>query len=303
MVLDLVCLGDVTVDLINSPVKKIPSGEFQILADINLCRGGVAANCAVFASRLGLKSGFNGVFGKDFLGSWLLSRMKEDKVKLKYSLKGKSEIDIALTTFKERSFITDLGANPEFVFDDVAREFITKTKHLHLGSYWKLEGLHKDYERILKIVKEQGVFTSIDMGWDFKGWTDERCGKVLNFCPFIDVFFINGSEIKKLTGESDYVRAAKLLLKKGAGVVALHRGSKGSVVFTDDKVIRVPAFKVEQLNPVGAGDAYNAGFIYGLINGFSVEKCALFGNGAAALHIKKQGDFMPSSREVKELIS
>jgi len=75
----------------------------------------------------------------------------------------------------------------------------------------------------------------------------------------------------------------------GPRIVGLKRGELGSKVFTRNAEIEVPSFSVTEVDPTGAGDCFDAGFVYGLLRDWDLEKCARFANALGALTVTKQG--------------
>jgi ribokinase len=103
------------------------------------------------------------------------------------------------------------------------------------------------------------------------------------------VLMPNAGELELLTGIADYRKGAEAMLKKGVKVVAVKLGSKGCYVTDGKQSHHVEAFKVNVVDTTGAGDAFCAGFLYGLIKGKSLEECGRIGNLVASRCITKMG--------------
>ena len=88
-------------------------------------------------------------------------------------------------------------------------------------------------------------------------------------------------------GPAEY--ACQKLLEQGPGIVTLKRGEKGSIIYTEDEKLVVPSFKVEEVDPTGAGDCFDAGFVFGLLEGWDLERTARFANAIGALATTKRG--------------
>jgi sugar/nucleoside kinase (ribokinase family) len=103
-----------------------------------------------------------------------------------------------------------------------------------------------------------------------------------------------------LTGLRDQAAACRALVERGVGVVALKRGKEGSTVFTAEASIDVPSIDVREVDPTGAGDCYDAGFIVGLLEGWDPVTAARFANVAGALSVTRMGPMegLPRRSEV-----
>jgi 5-dehydro-2-deoxygluconokinase len=113
-------------------------------------------------------------------------------------------------------------------------------------------------------------------------------------------------EVCAATGESDPAIGAGRLLDAGLPVLILKRGAGGAVVCRRDaEPVAVPAFKVDVLNVLGAGDAFASGFIYGHLSGWTLEEAARFGNAVGAIVVTRHGcaNFMPSLAEVHAFVA
>jgi ribokinase len=107
--------------------------------------------------------------------------------------------------------------------------------------------------------------------------------------------------LELLTNRSDYNEASNLLLEKGVKIVAVKMREKGCYVTDGKESHLIEAFKTEVVDTTGAGDAFNAGFLYGLIIGKSLRECGKLGNFVASKCIMKIGARagLPSLRELK----
>jgi ribokinase len=103
------------------------------------------------------------------------------------------------------------------------------------------------------------------------------------------VFMPNSRELALLTGIEDYVKGVEKMLELGIKIVAVKLGGKGCYVTDGRESHHVEAFKVQIVDTTGAGDAFCAGFLYGLLNGKSLKECAKLGNFVASRCIMKMG--------------
>lgn len=295
---DLVCIGDAFCDVIASRIPALPKPNEQAATGIFFVRGGEAANTAAAAAMLGLRTAFVGKVGKDVFGDWLEGQLRSSGVDAFISRDPRkpTAVTLALSIGRDdRRFVSDPGANEDLSVDDVGLEILERATHVLRGGFWHTKKLLSKNRLLFKAAKERGCSTSVNMGWDYGGWTAKRRGFVYSCLPFLDFIFLNERELSALA------KSPKVLRSKGVKNVVVHKGEKGCEIMGVKDRLSSPAFKVRTVNPVGAGDVFNAGFIYGSLKGWDFERTAEFANAAAALHISKK-DYLPGAREVRRFL-
>ncbi|MCD6403600.1 MAG: carbohydrate kinase family protein [Nanoarchaeota archaeon] len=265
--MDVLVVGDINVDVINLPTKKSAP---QVISEVFLVKGGEAFNFACAASRLGLKVEFQGAVGRDFLGDFLIKEGRRYGVRMKVVRKGRTGITMAITR-DDRKFITYRGSNSLLKFEDIR---LRKAKWFYLGGFWHLESL--DHEKLFEEIRDN---VALNVGYP----TGKGKRKLLSILPKVDLLFLNEQEYEALN------------LKGFGGTMVLHMGRKGSKIL--DGPFQ-PAYRVRSLNPTGAGDVFNAAFLFGIMRGYEVEHALKFANAAAALHVSNPPDFVPTYEEV-----
>ena len=134
--------------------------------------------------------------------------------------------------------------------------------------------------QVLAAAQAAGVTTCVDTAWDDTGRWMAAVGPLL---PHTDLFLPSLPEAQRLTGLEQPEDVAQALLDAGAGLVGLKMGPEGSYVRTAEAALRVPAYPVEVVDGSGAGDAFVAGFLYGYLNAWDLERTARFANALGAL--------------------
>jgi sugar/nucleoside kinase (ribokinase family) len=272
---------------------------------MQILQGGSTANCAACAATLGLRTMFIGKVGDDFFGHWLIEKMQNYGVNCKVKVeKGKSTGLTFGIVFEDgkRSFISYRGTNLELSPKEINLSLVKGTRHLHHGDYWHCEKLlGEKTKKIFKEARNLGIETSLDVGWDYFGWTKDRLSLLFETLAETDVFFVNTQELERIT-KMKGAKGATSLLDKGPKIVAVHLGAKGSLVVSKKEVIKMPAFKVRPINPIGVGDVFNAAFIFGLIKKWNLEKVARFANAAGAVHITRVGLEYPTQQRINEFL-
>jgi len=284
--LDVICFGALNVDKLYK-VKRIASAdeESEIL-DFKEAPGGSAANTAVGLAKLGVKTGFIGKIATDREGELLIRSFINEGVNtdgIVVSPHGRSGQVIGFVDERgERALYVDPGVNNSLDFDEIDLDYASQTDLLHLTSFVG----EKSFQSQKKLVEEiPEISVTIDPGMIYarKGLAELR--------PLIErclAFFPNEHELKLLTGK-DYREGAEILLKEGVKIVAVKLGAQGCYVTDGEEAHLIEPFKVEVVDSTGAGDAFCAGFIYGMIRNKTLRECGILGNFVASRTLMKMG--------------
>ncbi|MCS7130210.1 MAG: carbohydrate kinase family protein, partial [Archaeoglobaceae archaeon] len=237
-------------------------------------------------SRLGIKSAYIGKVGDDAEGQILLEDLKKEGVETKNVIKAKGRSGTAMIFVDDagnRAILVDPGVNDTIRYEEIDLDFAKKFKLLHLTSFICKNGL--DSLNSQKKLVEEFEDVSFDPGMPYveRGMKD-----LLPILKRTTIFLPNRAEIEKLFG-MDYKSSAERCLELGIQIVAVKLGSEGCWIKTSGKEIVVKPFKVKVVDTTGAGDAFNAGFIYGFLKGKSIEECGKIGNYVASLCIQEVG--------------
>ncbi|MFQ6085514.1 MAG: carbohydrate kinase family protein [Candidatus Bathyarchaeia archaeon] len=288
---EVVTVGNIVADLIAPSTKRIPKwGQLIEAPSISLTVGGNAAIFASCLARLGVRASLLGGVGNDILGSFLLENLKKigvDTSRVKIDPGANTSVTLAISNPKgERLFIHDYGANAKFGKGDVDARFIARHKLLHLCAYNLVPMLVGEPTlEIMRSAKNKGLTTTFDVSWDPSGrW------RVDGILRYTDLFLPNEEEARHITGASTPIAAASKLVEDGPGTVVIKLGPRGCLVRTSGgEEFRSPGFKVPVLDTTGAGDAFNSGFVYGLLKDWDLRETARFANAVAALTVTKPG--------------
>jgi len=139
---------------------------------------------------------------------------------------------------------------------------------------------------LLRRAKEHGLTTALDTVWDATGKWMQTLGPCL---PYADYFLPSLAEAQALTGRTDVQDVAAALRDAGVQTVALKLGEQGCYIQSSDGDLAVPAFQVEAVDGTGSGDAWDAGFLCGLLRGWDIERAARFANAVGALCVQAIG--------------
>jgi len=284
--LDVVCVGVLVADAIARSVEKLPEkGKLELVNNISLYTGGCAANSGVDMAKIGLKAGVIGNLGDDGFGGFMRSALAQSGIHVE-GIRVKSGVStsaslVMVTPDGERSFIHCTGANGYFTEDDIDYEIIKDSCFVFVAGTMLMPRFDgTECALFLKKCKEMGKTTILDTAWDSTGRWMEILQPAM---PYIDYFLPSLDEARQLSGMKVPDEIADYFISLGPKVVAIKMGENGSLIKTKDgKRITVPAFTVQAVDATGAGDSFCAGFITGLVRGWTLEKCGLFANAVGA---------------------
>jgi len=286
-------------------VDKIASGGEEIkIQGVKEESGGSAANTTAALSRLGIKTGFVGVKGKDSEGRKIVEDFKREGVDTAGIKEVKKLTGTALgfvDSAGERALYLFSGANDEFSADKKSVKYAAGAELLHLSSF-ALEKCTREEAKLIKKVKSENKKIKISYAPGF------LCMLGIDFLEGVlresDILFCNEEEIKKLTGKSDIKKAAQFAINYGVEIICITQGKKGCSIATKDRIIYSPAFKARVIDTTGAGDAFAGGFLYGFLSKKPLELCAKAGNFAAAKCIEKEGarSGLPYKKELEKAL-
>ena len=265
------------------------------------------------AANLGLKTGFIGVVGEDEFGELLLERLRRDGVDVSRIrvLRGYTTGTTFVMYYSsgDRRFIFHLrhSAAGQLSPEDVDEDYIAESGLLHImgSSLAVSESSRRACMKALRAAEKSDVTITFDPNLRAELLDVEVirriCQPVIGSCK---VILPSRDEAKALTGIDDPIEAGRRLISMGPEMAIIKMGSEGAVAVTREETIYEPAYIVSEVDPTGAGDVYDAAFIYGLLKDWSLERTLEFAGAAGAIKVTKFGPMScPSStREIEEFI-
>ncbi len=285
---DVIGFGALNFDKLFKVDRIAQPGQETRIIDQAGSPGGSAANTIVGLAKLGCTTGFIGKIAQDEEGKKLLQDFKEQKVDTTGIItdkKGRSGKAIGFVDKTgQRALYIDPGVNDTINLHEVDQNYASQTQFLHLASFAGEKGLATQKELIAKL--PENVRVSLDPGIFYA-----RLGLDLleDIIRKTYVMLPNADELTLLTGETDYCRGAELLLEKGVKIVAVKLGERGCYVTDGTETRVVPPHVTKVVDTTGAGDAFCAGFLFGLLKDKSLEKCGKIGNFVASKCIASLG--------------
>lgn len=287
---DVLVVGELNVDLILNSIDSFPEmGKEKLAKNMNLTLGSSSAIFASNLSSLGSKVSFVGKIGNDQFGVLVNESLINKGVNTDFLIRSKewnTGATIVLNYDEDRAMVTYPGAMEHLTINDIPDEAMLSSKHLHFSSYFLQPGIQSGVVDLFKKAKEFGLTTSFDMQWDPNEKWDFDYKKIL---PFVDVFLPNEQEILFLTGEQKIEDAVKKI-SPYTNNIAIKLGSKGSLlVYKGNNIFKESYLNKNVIDAIGAGDSFNAGFIFKFINGNTLEECQDFGNLTGAVNTTAAG--------------
>ncbi|MDR3622242.1 MAG: carbohydrate kinase family protein [Paludisphaera borealis] len=288
----VVCAGMIVVDHLTPPIARLPkSGELIAVDGLVLNIGGGAANTAMALSRLSVPASICARVGDDAFGRFATETLQAAGVESSaVKIDGRratSQTLILNVKGEDRRFIHSVGANLGFVPADMDEALATSPRVLHIGYFLILPELDADglAERFARVRKAGGQ-TLLDVVTPGPGAYIEPLRKVL---PHTDVFVPNTDEAALILGETDPLRQARIFHEMGARRVVVTRGEHGLVSYSGENRLQMGAYPVDFVDGSGGGDAFNAGYILGLLENRSEIDCLKLASAVGASCVRAVG--------------
>jgi len=302
-------VGELNVDIIMRGINGFPELDKEKLAEEGkVTLGSSSAICAVGLSRLGIRVNFVGAVGDDIFGEYILRFLNNERINVLRVRKHpavNTGFTVSLTYPENRALITYTGIMRDFTINEEDIEFIiSNSDHLHISSFFLQKRLQQDIRHLFTKAKEKGLTTSLDPGWDPE---DRDWYKLKELFPVVDILFLNEIEARRvyysLYKEDDIDKIVELLSKE-VRLLVIKLGENGALAIENGKKYYRTGFKVDVVDTTGAGDAFNAGFLYGRLNNYELDKCLLIGNACGALSCTGIGGTtnLPTLKGLKEFI-
>jgi sugar/nucleoside kinase (ribokinase family) len=282
-------IGELDLDIIFYGLPQELKLEHEHLAkDLSITLGSSSAIFAHNFATLGNKVGFSSSIGSDPFGEICLKRLGESNVDLSRvrRMSGKTTgLTVILPQRKERYILTYPGTMYEMAERDLEYSYVFDAKHLHVSSYFLQKGLRASFIEIFRKAKEAGLTTSLDTNDDPE---DRWAGEISLLLRYVDVLLPNEREACKLA-QTDNLDKAMDTLSQKVKFLVVKRGSQGAVAREGkEKFVGFPPV-TDPVDPIGAGDSFDAGFLHQFIRGGKLEDCVKYGNLTGALSVTKAG--------------
>lgn len=279
---DLLAVGHTAFDYIIQITEFPEPNSATAIKRMRTFFGGAAANVAVAASKIGLKTSLISAVGGDFLESDYQTQLKNFNVNIDPLIvieEEKTPTAFVLTDVKgDQIFYFYWGAANHFKKSEPSKKAIKNVKAVHLATgdpsfNWKCGQIAKSEEKLI----------SFDPGQDLHMYSREELKNVISIC---DILFGNHHEIQRIL---DTLKMEIPDLREvGPDIVVKTLGKEGSVIYSHEK-IKIKAIERIPVDPTGAGDSYRAGFLRAYLKGEDLQNCGRFASSLASFIVEAEG--------------
>jgi len=289
-VIDLLVVGDCNPDLLLAGGDVAPEfGQAEkVVGEARLLIGGSATIAACAAARLGLSVALVAAVGDDLFGRFMLDALGARGVDASGCVIGPhpTGVTVALVRGDDRAILTAPGAMATLTAADVPEGMLAGARHVHVASYYLLDGLRPDIAGLVDAAHAGGATISIDPQGDPSGEWD---GGLPAIAPSLDVLFVNEGEHRMLRSD-------------GCPLVVVKRGARGATAIAGSQVVEAFPPAVDALDATGAGDSFDAGFIAGRLRGLGLQESLALACACGALSTRALGGTaaQPSFDEARE---
>ena len=289
---DVLSAGIVVADHVCTPIPHLPAAGELVMADrLILTIGGCAANAAVDLVKMGVRTSIVGRVGGDVFGRVVADLLRAHGVDVT-ALQVSAQADTSQTLIvnvagQDRRFIHTFGANADFRAADLPPDRVARCRVLYLGGYLLMPNVRQEeLVPVFAAARKAGAKTVLDVATPGPG--DYLC-RLEQLLPHVDVFLPNNQEAELITGEADPVRQAELFRRLGAGTVVITQGGDGAVLVAAQTRLRAGVYSVPFVDGTGGGDAFDAGYIYGLLHNLDAEGCLRVASALGASCVRAVG--------------
>ncbi len=300
-------LGDINVDLILD-IGDYPSpGGDGVAHHQHLEVGGSATNTAIVLSRLGARVSLLGCVGRDRWADELLRSLAAAGVDVSRVPADPAEPTslnvVVVTPDGERTMFAYRGANRSLPAHAVTPEWLDGVGWLHLSGYAFLEAPQRDAAwTAVRYAHQHGTPISLDVPTDPARQVPQELVRLL---PWLALVVLGGEEVQLLEGAATVEMGTRALLEHGCGLVAVKRGAAGCTLVDAHRAVSVPGFEVAAVDTTGAGDAFCAGLVFGLLTAQDLPSAGRLANALGALATTRTGAglALPGADEAARLLA
>ena len=303
---EVIAIGEILIDMI----ADMPAKPLEAQTTFKRFAGGAPANFAVGVRHLGLSSCMITKVGDDFFGNFLIKTLEKENVEIsQVKITNEYKTALAFVGLDEKrspgfSFYRSPCADIMLAPEEISEEYIKSAKLLMCGTVSMAdEPARSAIFKAIEYAKRHGLQVACDPNLRNDLWHNkdprEHIFKVLKDT---DIFLPSISEAEFITGEKGE-KAFESILELGPDIVGITQGAEGATILTKDGIFSAPSYKVDVVDTTGAGDAFAAGLITGLLTNMPLEEIPYFANAVSALKITRKGAMnVPSRQEVEDFM-
>jgi sugar/nucleoside kinase (ribokinase family) len=286
---DVSVVGELNLDMILGGLPETLERDREYLASgFTITLGSSSAIFAYNLASLGSRVGFSSSIGNDSFGDMCLQQLTSSGADLSGVRKFQNEqtgITVIMPNGTRRYILTYPGTMAKMSYQDLDLAHVLNARHLHLSSYFLHRALRPQVATLFRKAKEAGLTTSLDTNDDPENiWADD----LFEVLHFVDVLLPNEREACLMAHTDDPHRAAEILSAK-VELLVVKRGAQGAYARHGGTTFTAQPVVVDMVDPIGAGDSFDAGFIHQFVQGQGIEQCLKFANVTGALCATRAG--------------
>jgi len=287
---DVTIAGELNLDIILYGLPDQLPPERELLADrMMLTLGSSSAIVAHNLAALGSRVGFQSLIGGDPLGPIAAERLAQAGVDVSRVRRVHGSTTTGVTIILQRTgwrnMVTYAGTIAELSLKDLDFDYLLDSRHFHFSSLYLQRALLPDVGELFRRLKAGGLSISLDTNDDPQDLWGSGLTESLKY---VDVLLPNRREATRITGTDDLEIAVQRLAEM-VPVVAVKLGPEGALAQRGTERFTAPALNVPAIDPVGAGDSFNAGFLHQYVRAADLPSCLAHGNLAGALSVTRPG--------------
>ncbi len=275
-------IGDINVDVMMSGLESLPVPDREVTcATFDTTMGSSAVICASVYAALGGHAAMLGLVGTDDYGEFMMRGMRAlgiDTRLVRRTDTVRTGVTVNLIHGRSRTQITYPGTITAFDGADIDRATLWGFDHLHFAGPYLQTRFRPHIQRLLELAKEMHISTSLDPQWD----SSQKWEWMAGWLPRLTWFFPNADEAVSITHAPNSQEACALLARQTPQPI-VKAGKQGSFLWENSRVMPVPMIDVPVVDTTGAGDAFDAGFLFAsLEQGMPLREAARFATATAS---------------------
>jgi sugar/nucleoside kinase (ribokinase family) len=302
------CAGILVSDTFCGPMQALPrEGQLLAVDQLPTKAGGCAANVAIDLAKQGIAVDIAGCLGKDPSARLLLASLEEYRVgcsRIVYSDElPTSKTVILLVAGQDRRYIHSFGANAAFKVCHIDREWVRELSVFYLGGLFLMPAFYlEELLELLAFCRQHGVITVVDVVIPENTKLPSNLAALLRLS---DYFLPNNDEARLLTGLENPQDQLRFFLEREANTVFITLGKRGVLAGRGKEYWQAGVYEMNQVDPSGSGDAFDAGVVLGALRGWDMPKMIRYASalGASAIRALGTTDGVFISAEADQFIS
>jgi sugar/nucleoside kinase (ribokinase family) len=291
------CIGAALVDILMKPIRKYPKPHIRtniFVEEMSFSPGGGATNCALSLSKMGAETTLFSKVGSDHHADYIQNELNEAGVNCMHSLvRSKdhrtSTVFVGVDQDGERTFISYHGTLSDFKLSDFDEKHLLSAEVLIYPDLFNIPNFDNlDLVDLLRKAQQQGTLTILDETWGILGFQKELFERTV---PYLDYIMPSMDDLKHMYPGDNPEEVASHLISIGAKNVIIKLGADGVLFANSNQKFNVTALTkpIDVVDCTGAGDNFNAGFVFALSRNLSLENSIEFANEVAGIAIRHMG--------------